>query len=649
MSIRKLSPLLVNQIAAGEVIERPASVVKELVENSLDAGALRVDIVIEDGGKALIRVSDDGRGIAGDQLPLAVAPHATSKLFEPDELASIGTLGFRGEAIASIASVSRLRITSRATDDDGQTAEAGARIDVSGDQVDPVTPQACAPGSVVEVRDLFFNTPVRRKFMRAASTEFGHISDVVTRIAMAHPQVRFSLTHNGRKTIDLPSHAGDDGQRQRCVALLGRDLDEALLTFEHTEPELFDKTTGSVSGLSGGNQLWGLAGLPSIARATTKFQYLYLNGRPIRDRRIQHAIKEAYRGLIPPDRQPVVVVMLEIDPMAVDVNVHPAKTEVRLRDPNRIHGLVLSCLRQRLLGSDLTPQVTLPPVSPSGGSVSFDSMTSTSSGSSGSLGLGDSAVTSSGMGGGSVSMPPPPSLPLPAANESSGDARVSSMSATQQFVNYFRQMDPKQKGFVYQQVREALVDDDPQALLETSADGTSAGLPEKVAAPVRILQVHKSYVVTEDDQGIVIVDQHALHERVMFEQLRQRITVSKLESQRLLTPVVLNVSAGQIALLDTLGPLLEKIGIEATQLGPETIGIQAFASFLFDRNVDPAEFLTELLDRAGEGQLDVGLAEDNQTEEAVVARSTGYDGMQSGDQSRRPDESPGTGCLARAT
>jgi len=272
MPIRKLSPLLINQIAAGEVIERPASVVKELVENSLDAGATRIDVLVEEGGLSLIRISDNGSGIAPEELPLAIAPHATSKLQTTEQLAAITTLGFRGEALASIASVSRSRIFSRATVD-GSLAEAGAAIEVSGDQVSEVMPAAGAAGTVIEIRDLFFNTPARRKFMRAASTEFGHITETITRIAMVHHHAAFTLAHGSRKTLDV---SATSSRRQRCVDLLGKELDEALLEFKESSDlglRVSDMTDSAAAGeMRKSSSIWGLAGLPAIARATAKFQ-----------------------------------------------------------------------------------------------------------------------------------------------------------------------------------------------------------------------------------------------------------------------------------------------------------------------------------------------------------------------------------------
>lgn len=611
MPIRKLTPLLINQIAAGEVIERPASVVKELVENSLDAGATRIDVIVEEGGLQLIRISDNGSGIPPQELPLAIAPHATSKLQTSEQLAAITTLGFRGEALASIASVSRLRITSRVTVD-GKAAEAGAVIGVAGDEVSEVAPAACSPGTVIEIRDLFFNTPARRKFMRAASTEFGQITETMTRIAMVHSHASFTLSHGPRKTLDV---SATTSRRQRCVDLLGKELDEALLEFQSRGrmPDMGGAPLGGIgTSQETGMNVWGLAGLPAIARATSKFQYLCVNGRFIKDRNIAHAMKEAYRGLVPPDRQPVAVVFIEMDPTQVDVNVHPTKSEVRFREPSRLHGAVLSAIRGRLLGADLTPSATI--------AVASAKLEAADRGDAGSETPSPYAAASPF----NLSAPSPSfadlrssfaaSSPSPASTGPSEGASAN----TNAFVDYFRQMAPTQRGLVYQQVRQAIAETSPEiihneplaashsapASAEPALDFRASGSVPPILRSFGVLQVHKSYLVTEDDHGILIIDQHALHERVMFEQLRERVLARNLESQRLLMPAVVNAGAKRQALLESLKPLLDKIGIEAEPMGPQTVAIHAFPSFLFDRKVEPVEFLVEMLDQAEEEKLD---------------------------------------------
>lgn len=571
MPIRQLSPLLVNQIAAGEVIERPASVVKELIENCLDAGATRIDIAIEEGGLKLIRIADDGRGIAPEELSLALMAHATSKLETAEQLAAIETLGFRGEALASIASVSRLRLSSRPRD-----RESGTVIEQAGDDITPPRPHAMAPGTVIEVRDLFFNTPARRKFMRTAATEIGHIADTVNRTAMVHPAVGFSLTHNGRTSVDLPPN---DNQRQRCVHILGKELEPALLEFEFRDLKPQDSNLKPSS-------IWGLAGEPSICRGSSKFQYLCVNGRPVKDRNLAHAVKEAYRGLIAPDKQPVAVVFVELDPTLVDVNVHPTKAEVRFSQPSAVHGLALSQIRQRLLATDLIPDASL---KRSGGWE---------------LGAGGWGKDQQNPADATATKPTPNA-----------------------FVDYFKQMDPKQKGFVYEEVRREMAEHDMFA--ETGDAASSVSETRNQKSEIRnILQFHNSYVVTHDttpgqEPGLLIVDQHALHERIMFEELRQRILVAgrSLESQRLLMPAVIEADAKRQALLDDVAPLLARLGVEVEPMGPTALGVQAFPSLLFDRGVDPVAFMDELLDKAEAGDLsatDLRPEADAQTAEAAL-------------------------------
>ncbi|MGA2230665.1 MAG: DNA mismatch repair endonuclease MutL, partial [Tepidisphaeraceae bacterium] len=333
--IKQLSQGLINRIAAGEVIERPASVVKELVENALDAGARSITIDITDGGRELIRVTDDGVGIPAGELELAFAPHATSKLTDDAELFRITTMGFRGEALASIGSVSQARIVSRP---DGQ--EAAFEIVNNGGEIAPPSAAAANRGTSVEVRNLFFNTPARRKFLRSTGTEFGHISQMVTRLALPFEGIAFKLTHNGRTMLELP--AGD--RQTRLVAAW---------------PDEFRELYVPVDARFGEVAISGIAGLPELARPTPTHQYLYLNGRFIRDKFVSHALREAYRGLTEPGRHPAAVLMLTLPPEEVDVNVHPTKSEVRFRDGTRIHGIVQSAVRQKLLGSDLTPAASI--------------------------------------------------------------------------------------------------------------------------------------------------------------------------------------------------------------------------------------------------------------------------------------------------
>ncbi len=553
--IRVLPPLLVNQIAAGEVVERPASVIKELVENSLDAGATRIAVDLEQGGVELIRVSDDGHGVEADQLALAVAPHATSKIAEPGDLTRIGTLGFRGEALASIASVSRTTLRSRTAGDD-----AAAEIDAEGDVVSVARPAAGPGGTSVTVRNLFFNTPARRKFLRTPATEQARCLDVVRDLAMAHPAVGFTATCDGRGAIDLPS-----GQlaRERALAVLGPELAEQLL---EVHADALDGGGGAA-----GLVIWGLAGLPAIARATNQAQHVFLNGRTIRDKTNQHAIKEAYRGLIEPGRHPTALLMLEMDPASVDVNVHPAKAEVRFRDQSLVHSAVQRAIPDPQRAPDQTPtlEVARGP---------------------GFAGDGRAILPTNG---GWHPVEPTERRPPNAAA----------------FIDYFKRQVPAgdQGRISYEEIRRAM-----EGVTQSSPAGEPAPPPRApeveprpLPLPVpaqRILQVHNSYVVTQDEQGVVIIDQHALHERVMFEALVARVSAGgggALETQRLLTPAVVNTSPERIDRLKELAPLLAKIGVEAEPMGPTSVAIHAFPSFLFERGVDPVEFLTDLFEKSG--------------------------------------------------
>lgn len=547
---------MANQIAAGEVVERPASVVKELLENALDSGATRIVVDLEQGGTELVRITDDGAGIPEAELPLALAPHATSKIVSVDDLDRIGTLGFRGEALASIAAVSRLSIRSRTPE------QAGAcQISAEGGTLSPAQPAAGAVGTSVTVRNLFYNTPARRKFLRTVGTEQERCVEVVRHAAMAHPDVGFCMTADGRTLFDHPP-----GQlpRDRALAILGKELGGQLIEVHADE---FDDSRGVA--------LWGLAGHPSIARGTNKHQSIFINGRPVRDRTIQHAISEAYRGLIEPSRYPTVVLMLEMSAQGVDVNVHPQKTEVRFRDGSLVHSVVLRALREALRRADLTPSIN---VQRPGSTVP------------------GAALPGSGL---------PPLVP------------ATSGASLERFVDSLRRPpEPVQA----RALRDALAgtQGDPAASAGVQAQHDNAGMEGggggvggvggerpllDARPPSRVLQVHNSYLVTQDDQGVVIIDQHALHERVMFEYLLLRVTQGELERQRLLAPAMVPATKRQMECLGAIAPLLAKLGIEAEAAGPEMVGVHAFPTFLFDRGVDPVEFVQEVLERTERGAM----------------------------------------------
>jgi DNA mismatch repair protein MutL len=527
--IHQLSAALVNRIAAGEVIERPASVVKELVENALDAGASSILVEIEDGGRELIRVTDDGHGIPAGELPLAFAEHATSKIVTDEDLFNISTMGFRGEALASIGSVAHARMLSR-------TAESDAAYEIfnRGGQISD--PQAAAGnvGTAVEVRNLFFNVPARRKFMKAASTEFGHIADAVLRLALPHPGVAFRLINNGKKSLDLP--AAD--AVSRLLAAWPEEFHEQRLPLEVRDAEI---------------RITGIIGLPELARPTAKHQYLYLNGRHIRDKFIQHALRESFRGLTEPGRHPAAILLIQIPPGDVDVNVHPTKIEVRFKDSGRIHGLVLSGVREKLLGSDLTPSA----------------------------------------------------VPMRADNFDT--AERADVRAT--LAAFFQQI-PGDLGAPQGPAPLQLhAQQGPAPALEFSAQHApvdslpAVPSPHLPTLPATAIQLHNSYLVTETADGMLIIDQHALHERIMYEELKARITRGPLESQRMLIPYTVPATSRQTALLEQIQPLLARLGIEVSPFGPNTVAVQAFPTFL--SKLDPVEFMTDLLERGEQELLDL--------------------------------------------
>lgn len=524
--IRVLDPHVVNQIAAGEVVDRPASVVKELLDNAIDASPTRITVELEQGGIDLVRVADDGAGIAPDQLPLAIHPHATSKVRTASDLDTIGTMGFRGEALASIASVSRLMFRSRRAGD-----ESAHQIPVEGGEVSDVTPASGPIGTSVSVRTLFYNTPARRKFLKTPRTEQGHCVEQARTLAIAHPTIGFRVVADGREVFDVPPN---QQPRQRALALVGNELDEQMV---EAHADAFDDRRGLA--------LWGLVGLPVLARATNKGQHVFLNGRPIRDKTVAHAIKEAYRGLIEPGRHPLAVLMIEMDPGAVDVNVHPAKIEVRFRDGSMVHKAVYQAVRDALRRADLTPSAHVP--------------------------------------------------------ETSG-AHATSTAPT--FSARFERASPAPSApFPYAEMKRAV---DTQRPYEAPAPVYE---PEALPMPKRsdsVLQVHNSFLVTQDEGGMVIIDQHALHERVMFEKLRERLDTGNLETQRLLAPAVVETTTTRAALVDDLAPLFERLGVELTALGPATVGVAGFPSFLFEKGVEPEGFVAELLERAeDEGYADL--------------------------------------------
>lgn len=503
MPIAKLPAVVINQIAAGEVVERPASVVKEVLENAIDAGAGRVEILVEGGGVDLIEVIDDGCGIRTEELPLAIASHATSKVSALEDLEHIATMGFRGEALASIGSVARLEIRSRTANEDG-----GGLMVVDHGEAESPQPTACPPGTRIRVSGLFERVPARRKFLKSAQAETNRIRRIVRDIAAANPEVAIVLASNGRTLLDLPP----TDPRSRLEAVLGVELAEHML---------------EVSAQRDGIGLWGLIGRPELARPTAQHQIMCLNGRPIVDRSLRYAVREAFRGLMEPSRHPTAAIFLSVPPDRVDVNVHPAKTEVRFRDDRLVFSIVKRGVEDALRGADIVPR-----------------------------------FETSGM--------KPPAV--------AGERPL------------FGQSNASSAGFDASAARAVMGRAEPT---DTAEVGTI-----QTARPV--LQIHRMFLVTEDAEGMLIIDQHALHERVMFERLFERIGKAVLPSQRLLIPEMVDASPEAIEALESLGDMLERLGFDVSPAGPASVAVHAVPSLLTERRVAVAAFMSDLLERAAE-------------------------------------------------
>jgi DNA mismatch repair protein MutL len=562
--IQRLPVAVVNQIAAGEVIERPASVVKELLENSLDAGATRIEVTVEQGGRDLIRVWDNGSGMAADDLALAVAPHATSKLETADDLFRVHTFGFRGEALASIASVSQLRLQSRTT---GQSA--GAAIEVSGADTSAVTACGCPEGTMIEVRNLFFNTPVRRRYLKATQTEIGHIVEAFTRVAIAQPRLAMALRHNDRTLFDLPA----SGQLlERLTLFFGRELAEKLIW---VESEL------------DGNRLWGYAADPSQSRSNARTQYLFVNGRFIRDRSLSHALSEAYRSLLMVGRYPVAFLFFEVPSEEVDVNIHPTKIEVRFRDPQRPFRQLLGTLRQKFLASDLTPKLEITSTPAPRDAMESDADQ-----------VGPTLEEFFARSGASPAERSAESTHLPsAAGAPPGfQLRAPTIAPRTEPLPFPAQQPPPN---ALDLVRQRSADTDSAADLARPASGLTrpapgatdygpapAGQSPPVAPQLAALQIHNSYIVVETPDGLMLIDQHALHERVLYEELRSRVLGGSLESQRLLVPEIVELSAAEVALVTDSDEVLERLGMTVEPFGGTSVALHTYPAMLANLPAD---------------------------------------------------------------
>ncbi len=521
-SIRPLAPELVNQIAAGEVIERPASVVKELAENSLDAGARRIVIEIEQGGMRLIRVRDDGGGIPPEELPLALAPHATSKIASFDDLIRVASMGFRGEALASIASVSRMSMSSRRANDGH-----GTRLDAFGGGAPQ--PAAHPIGTTVEVRDLFHAVPARRKFLRAERTEFGHIDELVRSLALARPDVEFRLIHNGKPVRMLKPAPDDAAQLQRAGELLGDTFAQNCLRIEHA---------------AAGLRLAGWIGLPTASRAQADQQYFHVNGRLVRDRSVAHAVRQAYEDVLYHGRHPAFVLFLELDPAAVDVNVHPAKREVRFRDGRLVHDFLFHALHEAVAQTRAGEQVA-----------------------------------------------------TAAPSQAHGFARARTGGASLAYAAPA----PRQFGLG---VCEAAAD--PYAVLlgqREAAPLVRAPLPETDAGDApplgyALAQLAGIYILAENAHGLVLVDMHAAHERVTYEKLKASREAHQVRAQQLLVPEAIAVSEREAAAAEEYADTLAACGLELDRSGPGQVTARRIPALL--DGADVAQLARDVLGELAE-------------------------------------------------
>lgn len=523
--IQQLSPQVINKIAAGEVIERPASVVKELLENSIDALSTRIEVDIVEGGSELIRISDDGEGIHPEDLLLSVASHATSKIRNADDLFEVRTMGFRGEALASISEVSHFTIRTRQAD-----AESGLELEVRGGEIQPPRPCGCPPGTTIEVRDLFFNTPVRRKFLKTSGTELGHICEQFTRIALANPRLHLVLRHNQRVVYELPAV---DRLLDRLRLFYGGELADQLIWVE-SEMQSY--------------RIWGYAAHPSQSKSSRKGQYLFLNGRWIQDRSLQHALTEAYRGLLMVGRQPIAYLFLEMPPEQVDVNVHPTKSEVRFRESQALYRLLLSALRTKFLSMDLESGMKLP----------------------------------TGVGGATPAAKVDPYRQLELQHELADWAKREISEAREQPPMHRPPLETPPAWGTLEDLPEVDGEGFGEAIIQRNDRSGEVPVPHfeprqgggafsLQAQPQSVLQVQDTYLVVETAEGMAIIDQHALHERILYEHFRNRVLAGNVESQRLLIPESIELGPTEAAILLDHRETLVKLGLEIEDFGGNTV------------------------------------------------------------------------------
>jgi DNA mismatch repair protein MutL len=524
-AIQLLPDLLISQIAAGEVVERPASALKELLENSLDAGATEIRIHLELGGTQLIRVADNGVGIDQAQLELALTRHATSKIASLEDLECVASLGFRGEALASIASVARVRLASRT-----QISQHAFEIRADGAAPGEPQPTALAAGTTIEVRDMFFNTPARRKFLKSAATEYAHCDETFRRIALARPDVAFSLHHNDRAQLHLRAHSA----AERIAALLGEDFTQAAV---------------EVAEIAAGLSLHGMSALPAYSRASRDAQYIFVNGRFVRDKLLAHALRQAYSDVLHNDRHPAYCLFLTLDPATVDVNVHPAKTEVRFRDGRAVHQFLYHAINKALAGR-----------------------------------AGDNPAAHAQLDSAAAHTAQPISTPAHSS------AAQPAFAARPGYTPHYQTTMPlgvAQPAGFYDLMTRDIPSASPIASATEVADTQSHPLGYAVG------QIHGVYVLAQNQAGLVLVDMHAAHERIMYEKLKTALDHKTIASQPLLIPVAISADALDVAAATEHADTLAAMGFEIAPLSPTSLAIRAVPQLL--QHADPAQLARDLL------------------------------------------------------
>ena len=527
--IQQLSDHIANQIAAGEVVERPASIVKELLENSLDAGAQSIQIDIENGGLRLIQVRDDGAGIHPDDLSLALQRHATSKIRNIEDLQQVASLGFRGEALPSIASVSRMCVSSRY-----QEEERGLMVRAEGGQLDEAQPAAHGVGTTVEVRDLFYNTPARRKFLRTEKTEFSHIEQVVKRIALSRFDVRFVLRHNQKPVLNLPVAMEQQSQLKRVSQFCGSEFIQHAIPVEVKTSAL---------------QLWGWIGLPTFSRSQADMQYFYVNGRIIRDKLITHSVRQAYQDVLYHGRHPVYVLFLQMDPAMVDVNVHPTKHEVRFRDGRSVHGFIGRALKDALAESRAGGQGSNEDLRVPTGGITDDSVAE--------------QVTEK------------PFLSQTAyTGASSGRPSYGVQSAIP-----FKVQEQLQG---YQALRDSVLCEEPEQANELDTHETEGQFPPLGFA---LAQLHGVYILAQNQHGLIVVDMHAAHERITYERLKSAREQQGIRSQPLLVPLSISLSQAEVKMVEQQQESFRQLGFAVEPMGKESVVVREVPSLLRESDV----------------------------------------------------------------